>query len=144
MLSYTLNIISDEVVCISESYYDDRTKTVDLETAYTEKNIPDWQRERIQETDQDEEGFGSRFIAISSLDSHEAYRDLEAFFVPVRNLRLQERLERTISGRGAFRYFKIVLLDDPAEREGWFAFRRERLQQRIHDGLATQDIVDMD
>jgi len=45
---------------------------------------------------------------------------MEAFIATMRNRRLQERLERAISGRGAFRYFKDVLLDYPAERECWF------------------------
>lgn len=51
----------------------------------------------------------------------------EDFNATVRNPRLQEKLERAISGRGAFQYFKDVLLDDPAERERWFRFKDERL-----------------
>jgi hypothetical protein len=45
------------------------------------------------------------------------------------------------SGRGAFRYFKDVLLDYPAERERWFQFKRERLQQRILDWLEAHGIT---
>jgi len=57
------------------------------------------------------------------------------------NRRLQERLERAISGRGAFRYFKDVLLDYPVERERWFQIKRERLQQRILDWLEAYGIT---
>ncbi len=56
---------------------------------------------------------------------------MEAFIVTVHNPRLQEQLERAISGRGAFRYFKDMLLDYPAERECWFQFKRERLHHRM-------------
>jgi hypothetical protein len=66
---------------------------------------------------------------------------MEAFIAVVRSPRLQERLERAISGRGAFRYFKDVLLDYPTERERWFRFKQERLQRRMLDWLEAQGIT---
>jgi hypothetical protein len=66
---------------------------------------------------------------------------MEAFIATVHDRRLQERLERAISGRGAFRYFKDVLLDYPAERERWFQFKRERLHLRILDWLEAYGIT---
>jgi hypothetical protein len=50
---------------------------------------------------------------------------MEAFIVIARSPRLQGQLERAVSRCGAFRYFKDVLLDYPAERERWFQFKRE-------------------
>ena len=94
----------------------------------------------MQNVDRVETGFGDRFIAIPSEGSHEGYRDMEAFTATVCNRRLQERLERAISGRGAFRYFKDVLLDYPDERERWFQLKRERLHQRILDWLEAHGI----
>jgi hypothetical protein len=95
----------------------------------------------LQNADRGEAGFGDRFIAIPSEGSHEGYRDMEAFIATVHQRHLQERLERAISGRGAFRYFKDVLLDCPAERERWFHFKRERLHQRILDWLEAHGII---
>jgi hypothetical protein len=66
---------------------------------------------------------------------------MEAFIITVGNPRLQERLERAIRGRGAFRYFKDVLLDYPAERERWFQFKQDRLHQRMLDWLEEQGIT---
>jgi hypothetical protein len=152
MLSYYLDIDTGDVIVITEeesgllesiyeSYYDEQSQTVDWENAFENEHIPDWQREPLQNADRVEAGFGSRFIAIPSEESHEGYRDMEAFIATVRQRRLQERLERAISGRGAFRYFKDVLLDYPAERERWFQFKQERLRQRILDWLEAMGIT---
>ena len=152
MISYYLDLETGEVISVSdeersflesiyESHYDKQSETVDWVNAFEKEGVPDWQRERLQDADQVEAGFGSRFIAIPSEGSHEGYRDMEDFIATVRNRRLQERLERAISGRGAFRYFKDVLLDYPAERERWFQFKRERLHQRILDWLETHEIT---
>lgn len=63
------------------------------------------------------------------------------FITTVRSPRLQERLERAIRGRGAFRHFKDVLLDFPTERERWFQFKHEQLHQRILDWLEAEEIT---
>jgi hypothetical protein len=152
MISYYLDLETGEVISVSdeergllesiyESYYDDQSETVDRESAFVNEHVPDWQRELLINADRVEAGFGDRFISIPSEDSHEGYRDMEAFITSVRNRRLQERLERAISGRGVFRYFKDVLLDYPAERERWFQFKQERLHQRILDWLEAYGIT---
>jgi hypothetical protein len=126
---------------IYELYYDEQTQTVDWEVAFKDEHIPDWQHERIQDADRVEAGFGSHFIAVPSESSQEGYRDMETFIDTVRNPRLHDQLERAIGGRGAFRYFKDVLLDYPTERERWFSFKQERLQQRIREWLEYEDIT---
>ena len=152
LISFYLDIETGEVISISEeerglleriyaTSYDEQTRKVDWATAFQEEHIPDWQREQLLDADRIESGLGSRFIAIPSEGSHVGYRDMEAFIVTVHNPRLQEQLERAISGRGAFRYFKDVLLDYPAERERWFQFKRERLHQRMFDWLESQGII---
>jgi hypothetical protein len=155
MISYYLDIETGEVTSVTdeerglleriyESYYDEQTQTVDWETAFQAEHVPDWQRESIQVADRIEANLGSRLIAIPSEGSHEGYRDMEAFIVIVRSPRLQEQLERAIRGRSAFRYFKDVLLDYPAERERWFQFKQERLRQRMLDWLKSQEITPVD
>jgi hypothetical protein len=88
-----------------------------------------------------EAGLGVTMIAIPSKSSFEGYSDMEAFIDTVRNSRLRERLERASSGRGAFRYFKDVLVDYPSERECWFQFKRKRLQQRMLELLEEHGIT---
>jgi hypothetical protein len=152
MISYYLDIETGEIISVSdderglleniyELYYDEQAQTVDWEVAFKDEHIPDWQRERIQDADRVEAGFGSRFIAVPSESSQEGYRDMEAFIDTVRNPRLRIRLECAIGGRGAFRYFKDVLLDYPIERERWFTFKQERLQQRIREWLEYEGIT---
>jgi hypothetical protein len=152
LVSYYLDIETGEVISFSDeerglleriyaTSYDEQTRKVDWATAFQEEHIPDWQREQLLDADRIESGLGSRFIAIPSEGSHVGYRDMEAFIVTVHNPRLQEQLERAISGRGAFRYFKDMLLDYPAERDRWFQFKRERLHQRMFDWLKSQGIT---
>jgi hypothetical protein len=152
MISFYLDLETGEVFRISdeersllesiyESYYDEQSETVDWVNAFEKEHLPDWQNELLQNADRVEAGFGDRFISIPSEGSHERYRDMEAFIATVRNRRLQERLDRAISGRGAFRYFKDVLLDYPAERERWFQFKQERLHQRMLDWLKAHGIT---
>jgi len=115
-ISYYLDTETGEIISITDderrllesiydSYYNEQTQTIDWAAAFQEEHGPEWLRERLQDADSIEEGFGSRFKAIPSEDSYEGYRDMEAFIDTVLNPRLQERLERAISGRGAFRYF---------------------------------------
>jgi hypothetical protein len=151
MVNYYLDIETGDVLSItdednrllehlSENYYDEGTRTMDWERTFQEEAIPEWQREALQEADRIEAGFGSRYIAIPSAEPGEGYRDMEAFISTVRNPHLQERLDRAISGRGAFRYFKDVLLEHPKERERWFQFKQDRLQQRILNWLEAEEI----
>jgi hypothetical protein len=150
-ISSYLDIETGEIISISdddrfqlndiyESYYDEQTETIDLESAFREEGIPDWQRKHLRDAALVDAEFGNRFITIPTQSSHEGYRDMEAFIDTVRDPLLQERLERAISGRGAFRYFKDVLLDYPSERQRWFQFKQDRLDQRMLDWLESEGI----
>lgn len=130
-----------ELEASHEEAWDEEKQEV-LPTAFAEAlhNLPEWAQEAVQEADQIEAGHGSRFIRVPQADSHEGYRDMEDFICTVENQRLQDRLGRAISGRGAFRYFKDVLLDDPRERERWFKFKDERVRQRVLEWLESEGI----
>ena len=151
-ISFYLDLETGEVIPVSDedcglleiiyaSYYDEPTQTVDWKAAFQEKHIPNWQLEGLQNADRIEAGFGSRFIAIPQEGADVGYRDMEAFINTVSNRRLQEHLERALSGRGAFRSFKDVLLDYPAERERWFQLKQDRLHQRMLAWLDEQGIT---
>lgn len=152
LISYYLDLETGEVIVITgeergllesiyESYYDDQSETVDWVSAFEKEPLTDLEREQLLIADRVEVGLGDRFIPIPPEGSREGYQDMQAFIVTVHSQRLQERLERAISGRGAFRNFKDVLLDYPAERDRWFQFKRERLQQRILDWLEAHEIT---
>jgi hypothetical protein len=65
---------------------------------------------------------------------------MERFVATVRNDRLRDRLWQAIQGRGAFRYFKDVLAEYPAERERWFAFKDRCIYERISWWLESEGI----
>jgi hypothetical protein len=152
MIAYYLDLETGEVITVSEevrgiletiyeSYYDEQTQIVDWESAFENERVPDWQRDLVQDADRVEAGFGGTIIAIPSESSSEGYSDMEVFIDTVRNPRLRERLEQAISGRGAFRYFKDVLLDYPTERERWFQLKHALIQQRISEWLEEHGIT---
>lgn len=123
-----------------EIYDPDSEEPVDLAQALQDYDLDDWQKELLLEADRVEIGYGTRYIRVPQADSHEGYRDMQAFIHTVDDERLQDHLWRAISGRGAFRHFKDVLADHYRERKRWFAFQRERLQGRIEDWLDSQGI----
>ncbi len=87
-----------------------------------------------------EEGFGTRYVEVPQAQSSDGYRDMQAFIETVQDQRFQKHLWRAIEGRGAFRRFKDTLLDEPAERERWFAFQAERQRERVLEWLAGEGI----
>lgn len=72
-----------------------------------------------------------RYINIPFQGSAVGYEDMWTFAETVVDPHLRGRLDRALSGKGAFRRFKDVLLDVPPERERWFAFQRARVAERI-------------
>jgi hypothetical protein len=152
MITYYLDLETGEVFFVREeesslldeiyeSYYNERTETVDWEAAFEQEGISDWQRDVVLEADRVRGGSSSRYLAVPWEGSHEGYRDMEAFIETLRSSRLQERLEDAIRGRGAFRKFKDVLLNYPAERERWFQLKQERVHERINDWLEENEIT---
>ena len=102
--------------------------------------LPDWMEHDLQMARQVEDGYGTRYIRVPAADSHEAHRDMERFIYTVRNSHLQDRLWRAIQGRGAFRYFKDVLAEYPAERERWFAFKDRYTCERMSEWLESEGV----
>jgi uncharacterized protein UPF0158 len=108
--------------------------------ALERREPPGWMRELLLEADAVEGGLGTRFLRVPDADSREGYGEMQAFIETVSSPRLQERLWAAIRGRGAFRRFKDVLASAPAERERWFAFKDDRLRQRVLAWLADEGI----
>jgi hypothetical protein len=108
--------------------------------AIRQRNVPDWQREALEEADRVERGLGTRYITLPRDETHDAYRDMEDFVTTVTDERLRERLADAIDGRGAFGRFKRALSAHDEERERWFAFRDARLWDRIVAWLEEQGI----
>jgi len=112
----------------NEYYLDLKTGEILFLSEYTD----DEETRKLR--DQIEEDFDC-YERIPKAESHEGYEDMENFIATVKDERLVELLEVTINGRGAFRRFKDVLLRYPEERERWFQFKDERMQERAYEWL---------
>lgn len=88
----------------------------------------------------DDEPDLDEYLIIPHQPSYEGYNDMEAFIEEVTDTNLQEKLKIAIDGKGGFRRFKDVLVGYPDEREQWFAFSAARVEERIREWLASEDI----
>lgn len=103
-------------------------------------DCPDWEKDELEEAYEVQKGCGARFVPIPQDDSHDAYQDMQDFTDAVTDERLKELLWVALDGKGAFRRFKDALTRYPEERERWFAFRDERLKERLLEWLESVDI----
>jgi len=82
-----------------------------------------------------------RYERIPKAESHEGYEDMVDFIATVEDEHLAELLEVAINGKGAFRRFKDVLLNYPEERERWFKFKDERMEERALEWLDDIEVT---
>lgn len=130
-----LNIELDELCSAMEDSSYEHEYYLDLKTGeilFLSEYMDDEETRKLR--DQIEEDF-DRYERIPKAESHEGYKDMEDFIATVKDERLVELLEVAINGRGAFRRFKDVLLRYPEERERWFQFKDERMQEKAHEWL---------
>ena len=115
---YYLDLKTGEILFISEYMDDEETSKL---------------------KDQIEEEF-DHYEPIPRAESHEGYRDMQVFIATVDNEHIVELLEVAINGKGAFRRFNDVLLNYPEERERWFKFREDRMEERALEWLESIDV----
>jgi len=80
------------------------------------------------------------FVHIEPLGSSVEYGWMADFADTVTDPSLRDKLAVALDGRGAFRRFKNVLADYPAERDRWFTFRAAHLCEAMDEWLADNDI----
>ena len=136
-----LNINLDELCEAMEDSSYENEHFLDLETGeilFVSEYMDDEDSEKLKE--RIEEDF-ERYERIPKAESHEGYQDMVDFIASVDNERLTELLEVAINGKGAFRRFKDVLLNYPEERERWFQFKDERMEERALEWLEDIDVT---
>lgn len=116
---YFLNLETGEILFISE-YMDDE--------------------EKGELKDRIEEEFDC-YERIPRAECHEGYEDMVDFIATVENERIVELFNVAINGKGAFRRFQDVLLNYPEERERWFRFKDERMEERAIEWLDDIDVT---
>jgi membrane dipeptidase len=83
-------------------------------------------------------------VYINPLPSHEWYQDMADFADLVTDGRARSLLMVALNGKGAFRRFKDVVLDDPRLGPMWNQFSQVRGRRRAAGWLADVGLVDLD
>ena len=112
----------------------------DLAAVLSQTDLQEWQQQDVIDANKIEADFRSRYLAVPRRESREAYKIMRDFIVTVEDDRLHELLWQTISGRGAFRYFKDVLYQNPDEQKRWFAYQDTRLKKEMREWLEMEGI----
>jgi hypothetical protein len=99
-----------------------------------------WDGDPEPEVTAEEAEKDARYLAIEPDESSHGFRDMSDFAATVTELRLREKLERALAGKGPFRRFKDALLDHAEDRQRWFAFEKERLEFRMRSWLGARGI----
>jgi hypothetical protein len=130
-----LNIDLGELCEVMEDSSYEQDYFLDLETGeilsvseYTDDEATARLKEQIEEE-------FDRYEQIPKAESREGYEDMADFVATVDHEHVAELLEVAINGKGAFRRFKDVLLDYPEERERWFKFKVDRMEERALEWL---------
>jgi hypothetical protein len=84
------------------------------------------------------------YVRIDPIRSREQYRWMDQFVASVEDDTLREALLGAMDGGGAFKRFKVALLDWPEERECWYAFRATRVRAFMEAWLLGRDILAVD
>ncbi len=127
---------SEELIAAFEDSGFDRSNYLDLETGEVVSVMREiMDSDEIGEIEQRVNSEPERYRFIPSIDSSEAYDDMVKFIDIVEDRHLAELLGVAISGKGAFRRFKDVLLSYPIERQRWFEFQGDLMARRVEEWL---------
>jgi hypothetical protein len=153
-VNYFLDLETGEVEMVSDEarsdleeiyaliYDENGNRTVSLAEHLRQRiDLPDWYRDTLIIADLVEQHCGDRFLSIDAAGPHEDYQDLERFIGRgIEPDRLRERFWAAIQGRGAFGRFKDLLARHPDLEQRWFAYKAERVEERMQAWLAYHEI----
>jgi len=135
MAEEILKIDLDELCFVMEDssyehnyYLDLKTGEILLISEYMDDEEIEKLRDKIDEN-------RDLYERVPKAEPHEGYQDMEDFIATVEDKHVAELLEVAIDGKGAFRRFKDVLVRYPEERERWFRFKDERMEEKASEWL---------
>jgi hypothetical protein len=137
----TLKIDLDELCDAMENSSFENEYFLDLETGeilFISEYMDDEETGKLK--DRIEVEF-DRYERIPEVESNEGYDDMVDFIATIEDEHLVELLEVATNGKGAFRRFKDVLLNYPEERERWFKFKDDRIEERALEWLDDIDVT---
>lgn len=140
---YFLDSESGEVLTFSEEIlnevkgrlYEDDSEEIGDDIEYIEfdeiPELPDWMEDEIElalEIIFDVQG---RYFRIPERRSSLAFQTKAAFIDLLENEGLKAKLSAALNGKGAFRNFKDVLLENPKVRKRWHGYNAKALKKEI-------------
>lgn len=140
---YFLDLETGEVISFSEEIlgevkarlYDSDSDEINDDIEYIEfdeePELPDWMHDEVELAleillDEDE-----RFVRIPERNKSVAYKSMAAFIDTIEDPVFKEELSLSLSGKGAFRKFKDVLIDYPKERKRWHGYNSKEMKREI-------------
>lgn len=126
-----------EFLYLDTEYYS-LAEEVDMGEASLE-NRYDWEKEAVAKII-DYWEHSEDYVSLPDRYQIDEYGMMEEFIEQLSDDAMQNRLERAIRGRGAFRYFKDTL-DELGIRERWYAFKKEALVQLAKVWCDEEEIV---
>lgn len=87
-----------------------------------------------EETEKVEEHF-DEYAPFRAMESHESFGVMEDFIELIEEQKIREKFEEIIQRRKPFQQFKYLLLDYPALRQQWFAYKNDRLKEYVQEQI---------
>jgi hypothetical protein len=136
---------SEEILAQGKALlYESDADEIDDDIEYIEfdevPELPEWMEDEIELGIEILLDKSDRYIRIPERTASLAYQSMAEFIETVSDPDLKEKLSAALNGKGAFRKFKDVLIDDPKERKRWHGFNAKAMKKEITEWLKSQGI----
>ncbi|NWF52133.1 MAG: hypothetical protein HXY47_03535 [Nitrospirae bacterium] len=140
VIALSEDILSEVRERITDGDFEDLGDDIEYIEFAEEPDLPYWMEDEIELALEVLLNERSRYVQIPERDSEEAYNIMNEFIKTIGDPVLKEELTVALSGKGAFRKFKNVLLEYPKERKKWHAFNAKAMKNTITEWLVSLGI----
>jgi hypothetical protein len=117
-----------------------------VEDGETGSDLVEWEEELAEVAGKILSDETNRFLLIPKRESQEGYEVMVSFAGTIEDLKLKDKLEIALDGKGAFRRFRSVLNQHPDELERWYAFkddwmREEAVRWLLENGIEPVQVI---
>jgi hypothetical protein len=116
--------ITEQLDCGFRAFY--HKTTGDLVFIIDTRKFPEAE---IDEADEDSEKLAKNpddYLEVEAMESHDAFRVMEAFAEQLTDTKLQDKLFRALNKRGPFQEFRFVLDNAGDYLQQWYAFKNQQ------------------
>jgi len=140
VIALSEDILSDVKARLCESELDDLGDDIEYVEFSEEPTLPYWMEDEIELVLEVLLAGDGRYNRIPERSSPEAHTVMAEFIETVKNPMLKEELTNALDGKGAFRRFKDVLINDPKERKRWHGYNAKAMKKVIVEWLKSLGI----